>query len=157
MELRRNKMTKIYIAADHGGYELKEKIKNYLNKKRIGYEDFGTYDCNVKDDYPDYAVKVAQKVAKEKHSKGILICGTGTGMCISANKIKGIRASVIYDKYSAKKAKEDNDVNIICLRGREFSSIKAKQITDIWLNAKFSNLARHKRRIQKISKLEGRK
>src|SRR3989344_2817555 len=148
---------KIFIGADHGGYELKEKIKDHLGKRKIEYQDLGTNIENSDDDYPDYAVKVAQKVANEKNSKGILICGTGTGMAIVANKVKGIRASVIYDKYSAKKSKEDNDVNIICLRGREFSSAKAKQITDIWLNAKFSNLARDKRRIQKISNLEGRK
>ena len=92
---------KIIIGSDHAGFNVKEKLKKYFNNKKIKYEDVGTYSLE-RVDYPDYAKKVARKVLKEKNSRGVLICGTGTGMVIAANKIKGVRAVIAYDNYSAK-------------------------------------------------------
>lgn len=138
----------IYIASDHAGYELKEYLKKYFDREKIEYKDLGT-NSKEKVDYPDYAKKVALKVKKSKQ-KGILICGTGTGMCIAANRIKGIRAALIYDEYSAKKSRQDNDANIACLRGRKFSKEKAKYIVNVWLKTNFSNKIRYKRRIKKL-------
>lgn len=149
------KITKIYIGSDHAGFELKEKIKKYLQGKRIPHEDLGTNSLDSVD-YPDYALEVAQKVVKEKDSKGILICGTGTGMVIAANKVKGIRAVAAYDKYSAKMSRNDNDANVLCLRGRFFPFEKIKEIVSMWLKTPFSGETRHKRRINKIKEFENR-
>jgi len=142
-------MVKIFIGADHAGYKLKEHIKKYFDKVKISYEDLGT-NSEKSVDYPDYAKKVSRKVAKNKNSKGILICGTGTGMVMASNKIKGARAAFAYDKYSAVMSRKHNDANILCLRGRRFSKNKAKELVKIWLKTPFSNKKRHKRRINKL-------
>ena len=142
---------KIYLGSDHAGFKLKEYLKKYFDKVKIKYEDLGAFTDKKKSDYPDYATKVAKKVVKNKE-KGILICGTGTGMVMSANKIKGARAAMAYDSYSAKMSRYDNDANILCLRGRNFNFNKAKNIVKIWLKEKFSNISRHKKRIKKIKK-----
>ncbi|MBI2626101.1 MAG: ribose 5-phosphate isomerase B [Candidatus Nealsonbacteria bacterium] len=147
------KLKKIYMGADHAGFELKEKLKKYFDKNRISYEDLGT-NSEESVDYPDYALAVAQKVSKNKNAKGILICGTGTGMAIAANKVKGIRAVAAYDKYSAEMSRRDNDANVLGLRGRFFPFEKIKKIVDIWLETPFSQKARHKRRINKIKRFE---
>ena len=138
----------IYLGSDHAGFKLKEKIKGFLHLKGIEFEDLTPIQIN-EDDYPDAAKKVANKV-KSSNTKGILICGSGTGMAIAANRIKGIRAVLAYDSYSAKMARHDNDANIICLRGRKTLAAKAKRYIDIFLKTKFSGLARHKRRIKKL-------
>ena len=148
---------KIIIAADHGGFKLKEKIKEHLNKKGIEYEDLGTHGGDPKDDYTDYAIKLGKIVSKGQNDKGILICGSGAGMVIAANKVKGVRAAIGYDIYSAKMARFDNNANVICLRERFFAPANAKKIVDVFLNTSFSGEARHKRRIQKISKYEGKR
>lgn len=141
----------IYLGADHAGFKTKEKLKIFLDKKKIPYEDLGT---NSEDsvDYPDYAKKVAKKVANEKDSRGILVCGTGTGMVMAANRIRGARAVAAYDNYSAKMSRIDNNANILCLRGRNFDFKKIKSITNTWLNTKFSKKLRHKQRIKKLDK-----
>jgi len=139
----------IYIGSDHAGYRLKEFLRKYFDKKKIRYKDFGTYSEEPVD-YPDYAFKVAKAVAEDKKSKGILICGTGTGMCIAANRVKGIRAAVVYDEFSAKMSRHDNDANVLCLRGRKVNFNFQKKLVDIWLKTKFSKEERHKRRITKL-------
>lgn len=147
-------MVKIYIGSDHAGFALKEKIKFWFSKKDVYFEDFGSYDSKKSDDYPDYAFKVAEKVARHKEARGILICGSGTGMVIAANKVKGIRAAVGYDAYSAKMARIDNDTNVLCLRARKIPAKDDLNIIKAWLRTKFSNKDRHKRRIKKIAKYE---
>ena len=144
---------RIILGSDHAGFRTKEKLKRYLNSKKIKFEDLGTYS-GTSVDYPDYAIKVGKKVAKDKNSRGILVCGSGTGMVIAANKIKGIRAVAAYDSYSAKISRLHNDANVLGLRGRIFPFEKTKKITSIWLNTPFSGKERHKRRINKIRKLE---
>jgi len=139
----------IYLGSDHAGYKLKEFLKEYFQKKKIVYDDLGT-NSEESVDYPDYAFKVARAVARNRKSRGILICGTGTGMVMAANRVKGIRASVAYDAYSAGMSRHDNDANVLCLRGRKVNFEKQKKLADIWLKTKFSGIARHKRRIAKL-------
>tara|TARA_Y100000310_G_C20398113_1_gene676092 strand:+ start:351 stop:782 length:432 start_codon:yes stop_codon:yes gene_type:complete len=140
--------TEIAIGSDHGGYELKEYIKEYLVDSGYSVKDFGTYDSNSID-YPDIAKEVGEYVA-EKGSEGILICGAGVGMSIAANKIKGIRAALCYNSYIAKLSKQHNHANILCLGGRLIGKELAKEIVDTWLNTEFSKEERHVRRISKI-------
>jgi len=144
---------RVIIASDHAGLRLKERVKRYLKRKKIEYEDLGT-ESFTSVDYPDYALKVAEKVAKNKNTKGILVCGTGTGMTIAANKVKGIRAVAAYDAYSAKMSRIDNDTNVLGLRGRFFPFEKIKKIINVWLNTPFSGEKRHKKRIKKIRDYE---
>jgi len=139
----------IYLGADHAGYKLKEFLKNNFDKRKIKYSDLGTYSEEPVD-YPDYAFKVARKVAKEKNAKGILICSTGAGMCIAANRIRGARAVLAYDKYSAKMSKMHNDANILCLKGWNVSFKKQAELVVIWLKTKFENIPRRRRRIAKL-------
>tara|TARA_Y100000310_G_C20512210_1_gene729438 strand:- start:564 stop:1004 length:441 start_codon:yes stop_codon:yes gene_type:complete len=146
-------MKKIYLGSDHAGFQLKEKIKKWLDKKNIAYEDLGNKKFDKLDDFPDYAIKVSKKVVKMK-SRGVLICGSGQGMCITANKIKGIIAAPAWDYASAQHAKEHDDANIICF-GAEFVSERlAKRMVDVWLNSKFKSARKYSRRIKKIKKLE---
>ncbi|MBR9705580.1 ribose 5-phosphate isomerase B [Candidatus Pacearchaeota archaeon] len=145
-------MEKIIIGSDHGGFKLKEKIKGYL--KELGYdnEDMGPFN-DESSDYPDYAKKVAKKVASEK-GKGILICGTGMGMCMAANKVNGIRAALAYDEYTAKMSREHNNSNILCLGERSLKEEMAMKIVKIWLKTPFSKEERHHKRVDKIMDLE---
>ena len=146
---------RVILASDHAGLPLKEKVKKYLAKKKIEYEDLGT-ESFISVDYPDYALKVAEKVIKNKNTRGILVCGTGTGMTIAANKVKGIRAVAAYDAYSTKMSRIDNDTNVLGLRGRFFPLEKIKKIITVWLDTPFSGEPRHKRRIKKIRDYEGK-
>ena len=142
---------KIILGSDHAGYKVKEKIKKLLGKYKIEYEDIGT-NSEKPVDYPAYAKKAAKKVAKNKDRMAILVCGTGTGMTIAANKIKGIRAVAAYDEYSAKMSRKDNDANVLGLRGRNFPYTKIEKIVKMWLQTPFSGNKRHKRRISKLDK-----
>ena len=146
--------SRIIIGADHAGVALKSYLVSRLAKKGYVVKDVGSYDKHAEDDYPDVAVKVARHVATAPRSRGILICGTGTGMVIAANKIPGIRAALCYDAYSARMAREHNDANVLTLRGRNFSKSRAWKITKIWLAIPFSSKARHLRRIKKIARLD---
>ncbi|WP_022670673.1 ribose 5-phosphate isomerase B [Hippea alviniae] len=142
----------IFIGSDHGGFELKEKIKVFLREKGVEFEDLGTFS-EESCDYPDIAESVAQKVA-QTDSKGILICGTGIGMSIAANKVKGIRCALCHDAYTAEYARKHNNANIIAFGGRTTGVEIAKQMVEIFLREEFEG-GRHKRRIDKIAKMEG--
>lgn len=137
--------TKIIIGSDHAGYRLKTKITEYLTNKGYDLYDAGTYNTDSCD-YPLIAQKVANKVASDEYEKGILICGTGIGMSIAANKIKGIRAAVVSDTCSAKMSRLHNNSNILCLGERIVGEELAKDIVDIWLMSEFLG-ERHERRI----------
>jgi len=149
-------MIKIGVAADHAGFELKEYLLTNLGK--VGYEiiDFGNIELNLDDDYPDYVIPLAQAVANCKVARGIAICGSGVGASIAANKVKGVRACLIHEKFSAKQGVEDDDMNMICLGGRVVDHTLAWELTTIFLNAKFSGLERHKRRLDKVTALENK-
>jgi ribose 5-phosphate isomerase B len=143
---------KIAIGSDHAGFRLKEIVKNFLKTKNIEVEDFGTH-TEESVDYPDYAFKVGEAVARKDFDFGILICGSGIGMSIAANKVKGIRAALCNDLYSAHVSREHNNANILCMGGRVIGEEVAKEIVSVWLNAKFEG-GRHERRVNKITDYE---
>ncbi|MBS3151992.1 RpiB/LacA/LacB family sugar-phosphate isomerase [Candidatus Woesearchaeota archaeon] len=145
---------KTFIGADHAGFKLKEKLKPYLTKLKYQVIDFGNKKYQENDDYPIYGNRVAKAVAKNKNSFGILICGSGQGVCIVANKVKGIRAALAEDTRDAYLARRDDNCNIICLQGRYTNLDKAKIIVKMFLETKFKALKRYKRRINEIKKLE---
>ena len=142
-------MKKIAIGADHGGYEYKKQIIKELENKGYTVKDFGTNSAESCD-YPVYAKLVANAIANNEYDKGILICGTGIGMSIVANKTKGIRAALCSDLFSARATREHNDSNILCLGARVIDIKSAIEITNIWLETPFSNEERHIRRINMI-------
>jgi ribose 5-phosphate isomerase B len=142
----------IGLACDHGGFELKEELKAFL--KSAGFEpvDLGTFN-EESVDYPDYGILVAEKVSKRELEKGILICGTGIGMSIVANKFRGVRAALANDIYSSRFSKEHTDANILVIGGRIVGRELAKEIVKVWLDTPFAG-GRHKRRLEKIEALE---
>ncbi|MFA6394166.1 MAG: ribose 5-phosphate isomerase B [Patescibacteria group bacterium] len=142
-------MNNIYLASDHAGVEMKKTLKELLERNKYAVYDLGTKnDTSV--DYPDYAKKIAKAVQNDTKSKGILICGTGIGMCMTANKIKGIRAALCYNVLTAKLSREHNDANILCLGARTTTIDMAKKITVAWIKTKHEGGERHARRIKKI-------
>jgi ribose 5-phosphate isomerase B len=147
---------KIGIAADHGGYRLKEIIHPFLVK--LGHEviDFGAYKLDNADDYPDYIIPLAEAVAAGEVERGVAICGSGVGASVAANKVAGIRAALINDHFSAHQGVEDDNLNIICLGGRVTGNMAAEEYIVAFLNAQFTGLERHLRRLNKVSQLEKR-
>ncbi len=145
---------KIVIGSDHGGVELKDKLKRELSHKQIEVEDLGTNNSESVD-YPDFAAQVSDKISKGEADAGLLLCGTGIGMCITANKFKNVRAAVIYDEFTAQMAKAHNDANVICLGGRTTEPEKAWQLVSIWLETEFEG-ERHMRRLDKIKEIESK-
>jgi ribose 5-phosphate isomerase B len=143
---------KIAIGSDHAGYPLKKEIVKHLEAKGIEYNDFGTY-TEQSCDYPDFALKVAEEVSSENYNLGILVCGTGIGISIAANKVPGIRAALCSDTFSAHACREHNNANILALGQRVVGVGLALDIVDAFLNAKFEG-DRHQRRIDKISAIE---
>ncbi len=143
----------IVIGSDHAGIDTKKFIMDLLDQHNITYEDVGSFDPNSSDDYPVFAKKACD-IVMAKGIKGILVCGSGTGMAIAANKVNGIRASFSFDEYSAKMARHDNDANVLTLRGREFPTSEIKVIVETWLSTAFSGLDRHKRRIEEVRQIE---
>ena len=139
----------IAIGCDHGGYYLKQDIIDFLEKNGYEYKDYGTYS-DESCDYPVYAKKVAHAVADGECEKGILICGTGIGVCITANKVKGIRAALVHDCFSAKATREHHDANIVTMGARVIGPGLATEIVRIFLETPFSNEERHIRRIKQI-------
>ena len=144
----------IAIGSDHGGFELKEHIKKHLDERKLEYKDFGCYDENSVD-YPDIAKKVCSAINSDEADKGILVCGTGIGISIAANKIDGIRAAHCHDVYSAEMTKRHNNANVICMGGRVIGRELAFKIIDAWLDAEFEG-GRHQKRIDKIHALENK-
>jgi len=148
---------KIIIGSDHAGYELKGKIKKYLTELNFEYEDLGPNSLDQSDDYPDFIIPVAKKVAENiNENKGIVIGGSGQGEAIVANKIKGVRAAVYYGGPLdiVKLSRTHNDANILSLGARFLTETDAKKAVKLWLETSFSGETRHKRRIEKIKKFE---
>jgi len=142
---------KVVVGSDHAGFLQKENIKQYLKSKNIEVVDLGT-ESEASVDYPDFGKKVGEAVTKEPYDFGVVVCGTGIGISIAANKVKGVRAALVYDEETARLAKEHNNANILALGGRTTSKEDAKKIIDAYLETKFEE--RHQNRIDKISKLE---
>jgi len=145
---------RIAIGSDHRGVELKKTIINRLEETGHECQDFGSYDTESVD-FPDFAMKVAEGVAGGNFERGILICDTGIGMCIASNKVKGIRAALCYNVFNARRARQHNDANILCLGGGENQlQDPVAEIVDAFLNTEFEG-GRHQRRIDKIKAMEG--
>jgi len=141
----------IPIASDHAGYKAKEKVKKMLEELGHMPVDFGTHS-EESVDYPDYAIQVTEKVDKGEHDKGILVCGSGQGMCMTANKYGNVRAALAYDQDSARLTRQHNNSNILCLPGRQLTDDQLRQIVATWLETEFDG-GRHERRVNKIKDL----
>lgn len=142
----------LFIGADHGGFALKEGLKKFLASQGIVFQDLGTFSEESMD-YPDVAILLAKKVAEDADARGILCCGTGEGVCIAANKVKGIRAALVYDDASAKGASEHNHANVVCFGGRTMKLADVERWVGIWRSTPFGG-ERHQRRIDKINGFE---
>ena len=140
------------IGCDHGGFELKKEIMKHLDETGIKYTDFGSFDA-ASVDYPEIALKVATEVANGNHKLGLLICGTGIGMSLAANKVKGIRAAACSETFSAKYTRMHNDSNILCLGGRVIGPAIANDMVDLFINTPFEG-GRHARRVEAVMKIE---
>lgn len=139
---------KVAIASDHGGMNIRKEIISLMEEMNIEYVDLGC-ECNTSVDYPDYAIPVAKKVARGEAERGILICGTGIGMSIAANKVKGIRCALVHDMFSAKATREHNNTNILAMGERVIGPGLARDIAKIWLTTPFEG-GRHENRVNKI-------
>lgn len=146
-------MIKIAVGADHAGVDLKKLVIDFLISHQFEPVDCGPSTSDGSVDYPDYATKVALKVVNQECLYGILICGTGIGMCISANKIPGIRAALVFDEFTAKASREHNDANILCLGSRTLPEAKSLDLIKIWLTTEFT-AGRHVQRLEKIKQIE---
>jgi RpiB/LacA/LacB family sugar-phosphate isomerase len=147
-------MLKVGLAADHGGIALKEEIAKALLSGGYTVVDYGAYSLNSDDDYPDFVIPLARAIAKGEIGRGIAVCGSGVGACIAANKIPGVRASLIHDIFSAHQGVEDDNMNVMCLGGRVIAFSSAWELIQAFLHAQFSGADRHKRRLAKVAALE---
>ena len=144
---------KISLGCDHGGLELKNEIKAHLEARGFECRDFGTY-TKVSCDYPDYARPAAEAVASGECERGILVCTTGIGVSITANKVNGVRCALLHDKMSARLTREHNDTNMMALGAGVVGPMLALEIVDTWLDTPFSGVERHQRRIDKVMAIE---
>jgi ribose 5-phosphate isomerase B len=145
---------KVALASDHGGVNIRKEMASLMDELGIEYVDFGC-ECETSVDYPDYALPVAQKVANGEFDRGILICGTGIGMSIAANKVKGIRCALVHDTFSAKATRQHNDTNVLAMGERVIGPGLARDIAKIWLTEDFEG-GRHATRVGKISEYENK-
>lgn len=145
---------KIYIGADHAGFKLKEEIKQWLPEWHVEFEDLGNQKFDQEDDYPDFAWPLAVKVGSEPGNLGILICRSGQGECVVANKAKGARAVLAWNEKSAHAARNDDDANILCLPADYITYDSAKKIVHTFLTTPFGDLPRYKRRLDKVKKID---
>jgi len=145
---------RIGIAGDHEGYQLKEQLAGMLRKANYEVIDFGDHQLNPDDDYPDFVVPLGRAVASGDVDRAVAICGSGVGACIAANKVAGVRACLIHDKFSARQGVEDDDMNVICLGSKVIDQTFAWELITIFLASRFSGAQRHQRRLDKIAALE---
>lgn len=148
---------RVGIATDHGGFSLKEELVKQLRKAEHEVVDFGAHELSEGDDYPDYVLPLAQAVATQEVERGVAICGSGVGASVCANKIRGIRAALIHDHFSAKQGVEDDHMNILCMGGRTVGPAVAWDLVQTFLAAEFSQAPRHLRRLNKVASLEREK
>lgn len=144
---------KIFIGADHNGFELKAKLIEYLKDQGHEVVDKGDQNLDPGDDFPMYAAKVSSEVLANPHSFGVLLCGSGQGVCMAANRFKGIRASLIWDEDEAHSSRNDDDANIICLPAKKINFDQATKLINTWLETPFAGAARYQRRIKQLDDL----
>ena len=147
-------LKRIGVAADHEGYQLKEELARMLREANYEVIDFGDLKLNPDDDYPDFVVPLARAVALTQVDRGVAICGSGVGACIAANKVPGVRACLIHEKFSACQGVEDDDMNVICLGSKVVDQTLAFELVSIFLASHFSGAQRHLRRLAKVAELE---
>ena len=145
---------RVGIAADHGGYELKERLVTLLNQAGHEVTDFGADSLDPGDDYPDYVVPLARAVAAGQVERGIAVCGSGIGASVAANKVVGVWAALVHDHFSAHQGVEDDNMNVICLGGRVVAYALAWELVQTFLAARFSGAERHRRRLGKVAVLD---
>ena len=145
---------RVGIATDHGGFGLKEELVGHLSEAGHEVVDFGAYGLDPSDDYPDFVIPLAEAVIAKKVDRGVAICGSGVGASVCANKLRGIRAALIHDHFSAKQGVEDDHMNILCMGGRTVGPAVAWDLVQTFLAAEFSNATRHLRRLGKVDSLE---
>ena len=149
-------MMRVGVAADHGGYPLKEQISEMLRVSGHGVVDFGASRPDPDDDYPDFVIPLATAAARGEVDRGVAICGSGVGACVVANKVPGVRAALITDVFSARQGVEDDDMNVICLGARVLGPALAWELIKTFLSARFTGAERHRRRLSKVKELEGK-
>jgi ribose 5-phosphate isomerase B len=147
---------RIAIGADHGGYALKQELKDFLGSQGHQVEDVGAHALEPMDDYPDFTLAVAERVAAHEAERGIMVCGSGVGASVAANKVKGVRASVCHDTYSAHQGVEHDDMNVLCLGARIVGVELARELSNTFLAASYSGEERHQRRLGKVLDMEAR-
>jgi RpiB/LacA/LacB family sugar-phosphate isomerase len=145
---------KVGVAADHGGFEMKRQLAQLLTSEGHEIADFGNKVYDTADDYPDFAIPLARAVATGEVQRGVLVCGSGVGASVAANKVHGVRAALCEDHFSARQGVEDDNMNIICFGGRSMGVAVAWDCTKNFLEAKFSGADRHRRRLAKVAQLE---
>jgi ribose 5-phosphate isomerase B len=145
---------KIVIASDHGGFELKQKLYSWLSENGYNIKDLGNRNFDPKDDYPDFAASVAEEISSGKADRGIILCGSGVGACITANKFKNVRASVCHDTYSAHQGVEHDSMNVICIGARVIGENLAKEIVEAFIKAEFQKEERFIRRLEKLNQFD---
>ena len=145
---------RIGIGADHGGFQMKEQLVKRLAEQGHEVIDFGNMAFDPDDDYPDFAIPLARAVANGFVERGVLLCGSGVGASVAANKVNGVRAALCHDDYSARQGVEDDDLNILCLGGQTTGIAVAWECTRNFLSARFSEAARHRRRLEKVKRVE---
>lgn len=143
----------VYLGADHAGFKLKQELKRFLQQQGYRVVDVGAHELDPADDYPTYAYPVAQAVSQGK-GLGILACGSAEGICIAANKVRGVRAVPVWTLRNARLSREHNDANVLCLSGWELPASKAKKLVKTWLETEFSGAERHVRRLREIERME---
>lgn len=144
----------VTLGADHGGFQLKSELLPWLGSREFDVEDLGAHTLDADDDYPDFAEAVARRVASGKAHRGVLICGSGVGACIVANKVAGVRACLCHDTYSARQGVEHDDMNVLCLGARIVGFELARELLNAFLKARFSGEERHQRRLEKALAVE---
>jgi ribose 5-phosphate isomerase B len=147
---------KLALAADHAGFELKNTLLTDLRSAGVEVEDLGAYEFDRQDDYPDYAERLATAIASGRVDRGIVLCGSGVGVCVAINKYKGVRAGICHDTYSAHQGVEHDDMNVLCLGSRIVGFELAREVARAFALAKFSNEERHVRRLAKVRQVEER-
>ena len=144
---------KVALAADHAGFDLKNELAERI-KDRYEVEDLGAFACDEQDDYPDFSLALAEAIASGRAQRGILVCGSGVGACVAANKVPGVRACLCHDTYSAHQGVEHDDMNVLCLGARIIGPALAFELAEAFLGASFSGEERHRRRLEKVQKIE---
>ena len=146
---------RIALGSDHAGFDLKEMVRGWLQEDGHEVVDIGPATFDPTDDYPDYARLVAEAVARGEVERGLIVCSTGQGSCMAANKVRGVRAALCHDLFCARLSRQHNDANVLCLGSNVIGPGLAREVAELWLAEPFSDEAKHRRRVEKVNRIEG--